>query len=107
MTDVSCFYLRVPQITPALCQRTKAPCFIVLLRPMERKSAVCSYTEAGRGNGNRFDSRDHCQQFVLGSVSLVLPFLNVYVNNRDTKTVEISTQLRKNVQWCLKAKRYN
>ncbi len=38
MTDVSCFYLRVPQIMPVLCQRTNAP---VLLYYYDNGEKIC------------------------------------------------------------------
>ncbi len=49
VTDVSCFYLRVPQIMPVLCQRTKAPvCHHshVLLRQWRENLPYVLYTEA-------------------------------------------------------------
>ncbi len=85
VTDVSCFYLRVPQITPVLCQRTKAPVlpsFPCIITTMERKSAVCSLYGGCQGNGNRFDSREHCQTLCLGQYKSRFAIFKQYnVNN--------------------------
>ncbi len=96
MTDVSCFYLRVPQITPVLCQRTKAPVLPSLpciIKTMERNLPYVLYTEAAEENGNRFDSREHCQTFVSLSKSRFAIFKQYNVNNVKLNS-EISTQLR-------------
>ncbi len=77
VTDVSCFYLRVPQITPVLCQRTKAPVlpsFPCIITTMERKSAVCSYTEAAEETQPFWFSRALSDN-LSRSVSLILTFL--------------------------------
>ncbi len=78
VTDVSCFYLRVPQITPVLCQRTKAPvlpslpmyyydngekiCRMFFIRRLPRKRQPFWFLRALSDSLSR-------------SVSLVLPFL--------------------------------
>ncbi len=73
VTDVSCFYLRVPQIS-LFSAKGRRRLFYCIITTTERKSAVCSLYGGCRGNGNRFDSREHCQT-LSRSVSLVLPFL--------------------------------
>ncbi len=70
-----CFYLRVPQIRPVLCQRTKAPvllyyydngekiCRMFFIRRLPRKRQPFGFSRA---------LSDICPR----SVNLVLPFLN-------------------------------
>ncbi len=55
--------------------------FYCIITTMERKSAVCSLYGGCRGNGNRFDSREHCQTFVSVSKSRFAIFKQYNVNN--------------------------
>ncbi len=84
VTDVSCFYLRVPQIRPVLCQRTKAPVlpsFPCIITTMERKSAVCSYTEAAEETATVLILESIVRQFVSVSKSHFVSFNQYNVNN--------------------------
>ncbi len=79
VTDVSCFYLRVPQITSVLCQRTKAPVLPSLpciITTMERKSAVCFFIRRLPRKRQPFWFSRALSDIMSRSVSLVLPFLN-------------------------------
>ncbi len=83
MTDVSCFYLRVPQITPVLCQRTKAPVLPSLpciITTMERKSAVL-YTEAAEETATVLILESIVRHYVSVSKSRVAIFKQYNVNN--------------------------
>ncbi len=83
MTDVSCFYLRVPQITPVLCQRTKAPVlpsFPCIITTMERKSAVL-YTEAAEETATVLILESIVRHYVSVSKSRVAIFKQYNVNN--------------------------
>ncbi len=84
VTDVSCFYLRVPQIMPVLCQRTKAsvlPSFPCIITTMERKSAVCSLTEAAEETATVLILESIVRHFVSLSKSRFAIFNQYNVNN--------------------------
>ncbi len=74
VTDVSCFYLRVPQITPVLCQRTKAS---VLLYYYDNGEKICRMFFIRRLPRKRqpFWFSRALSDIMSRSVSLVLPFL--------------------------------
>ncbi len=104
-------YLRVPQITPVLCQRTKAPVlpsFPCIITTMERKSAVCSLYGGCRGNWQPFLILESIvRHYVSVSKSRFFAIFKQYnVNNVKTKQLRFPLNSGKNVQWCLKAKRY-
>ncbi len=84
VTDVSCFYLRVPQITSVLCQRTKAPVLPSLpciITTMERNLPYVLYTEAAEETATVLILESIVRHYVSVSKSRVAIFKQYNVNN--------------------------
>ncbi len=113
--DVSCFFLRVPQIMSVLCQRTKAPVlpsFPCIITTMKINSAVCSYMEAAEETATVLILERIVRKCVSVQFKSRFAIFNQYnVNNMKLNSWDrFPLNSGKKVQWChccgAKAKRY-
>ncbi len=81
MTDVSCFYLRVPQITSVLCQRTKAPILLYYYDNWRENLPYVLYTEAAEETATVLILESIVRHFVSVSKSRFAIFKQYNVNN--------------------------
>ncbi len=88
--------------------KDEGACFYCILTTMGEKSAVCSLYGGCRGKrATVLFLESIVRHFVSVSKSRFAFFKQYNVNNVKLKQLRFSTQLEgKNVQWCLKAKRF-